>query len=410
MAADRSAAGQMKVLLLTDMFPPRSGGSGRWLWELYRRLEGVSVHVVAGATSGAETFDRAATMPIERIPLSFASWGVWAMRGVRQYGRATLQVSRILSRVRPDAVHCGKCLPEGLIAAFVKRWHAIPFHCFVHGEELTLAGTSRELARLTRWVLQQAAGVFANSRHTRDILVRTWGVPEDRIAVMHPGVDTSTFKPAPASSVVRERLGWASRRVILTVGALQKRKGQDMLIRALPAIRAKCPDVLYAIAGEGWERAYLEQLVGECGVSDIVQFRGVPTDTELVDCYQQCDMFALPNRQVGWDFEGFGMVLLEAQACGKPVIAGRSGGTRETMVPASTGELVPCETPEALAEATVRMLEHADIRSEMGARARSWVVEHFDWAVLAREARRRFTEPPSAGLTRAPRVTGRLSW
>lgn len=390
MAIDSGAA-DVKVLLITDMFPPRSGGSGRWLWELYRRLEGVSVHVVAGTTPGADTFDRTATMPIVRVPLSFSTWGVWNMRGASQYGRATLQVGRIVSRVHPDAIHCGKSLPEGLIAAVLRRWHGIPFHCFVHGEELTLAGTSNELTRLTRRVLRESAGIFANSRHTRDILLRSWGVQERHVTVMHPGVDTARFTPAPESSVVRQRLGWSGRRVILTVGALQKRKGQDMLIRALPAIRAKCPDVLYAIAGEGWERPYLERLVAEHGVGDSVQFRGVPSDAELVECYQQCDLFALPNRQVGWDFEGFGMVLLEAQACGKPVIAGRSGGTAETMDPSSTGELVACDTPDALAEAAVRLLEGADDRRAMGARARPWVVEHFDWRAIAIDAKRLFT-------------------
>jgi len=391
MVADRSGAADVKVLLIAEVFPPRSGGSGRWLWELYRRLDGVSVHIVAGATPGSDAFDQAATMPIVRVPLSFTTWGVRSVRGAVHYGRATLQVSRIVSRVRPDVIHCGKCLPEGLIAALVKRWHGLPFHCFVHGEELTLAGTSKELTRLTRRVLRESAGVVANSRHTRDILMRTWELPEHHITVMHPGVDTLKFTPAPGSSVVRERLGWTNRRVILTVGALQKRKGQDMLIRALPAIRAKCPDVLYAIAGEGWERPYLEGLVAEHGVSDAVQFRGVPTDAELVDCYQQCDLFALPNRQVGWDFEGFGIVLLEAQACGKPVIAGRSGGTVEAMDPSSTGELVDCDTPDALAEAAVRLLESADDRRAMGARARPWVVEHYDWRAMASDAERLFT-------------------
>jgi len=354
--------------------------------------------VVAGSTPGAETFDRSAPIPIVRIPLSFSSWGLWSLGGASRYGRTTLEVSRIVSRVLPDVIHCGKCLPEGLIASLVHRWYGIPFHCFVHGEELTLAGTSRELARLTRGVLRASAGVFANSRHTRDMLVNSWAVPEQRVTVMHPGVDTSKFSPAPESSIVRERLGWSQRRVILTVGALQKRKGQDMLIRALPAIRASCPDVLYAIAGEGWERPYLDQLVAEHGVSDAVQFRGSPTDIELVECYQQCDLFALPNRQVGWDFEGFGMVLLEAQACGKPVIAGRSGGTAEAMAPSSTGELVSCDAPDTLADAIVRLLECAQYRREMGARARPWVVEHFDWSVLASDARRLFGELSTAPL------------
>ena len=84
----------------------------------------------------------------------------------------------------------------------------------------------------------------------------------------------------------------------------------------------------YAIAGEGWELAYLQDLVRDLNVADLVQFCKVVSDDELIRCYQQCDLFALPNRQVGWDFEGFGIVLLEAQACGRAVIAGRSGGSR----------------------------------------------------------------------------------
>jgi phosphatidylinositol alpha-1,6-mannosyltransferase len=174
--------------------------------------------------------------------------------------------------------------------------------------------------------------------------------------------------------------------VILTVGALQKRKGQDMLIRALPAIRARCPDVLYAIVGEGWEQPYLDQLVAECRVEDLVQFRAVESDEALIECYQQCDLFVLPNRQVGWDFEGFGIVLLEAQACGKPVIAGRSGGTSEAVQPSLTGELVSCDEPDELADAVVELLENPDRRAAMGSCGREWVVRCFDWKLLADQA------------------------
>jgi phosphatidylinositol alpha-1,6-mannosyltransferase len=393
MAADSASAAAVKILLITDVFPPRHGGSGRWLWELYRRLDGINVDVVAGTFPGADTLDKTATLPILRVPLSFSSWGIWSVRGASQYLRATLEVSRIVSRIRPDVIHCGKCLPEGLIAVLVKKWHGVPFHCFVHGEELTLAGTSNELRRLTRKVLRESSGVIANSLHSREILLDTWGLPASRVTVMHPGVDTSQFTPSTVDSAVRQRLGWSSRRVILTVGALQKRKGQDMMIRALPAIRASCPDVLYAIIGEGWERPYLDQLVAENGVDDIVQFRGVPADAELIESYQQCDLFALPNRQVGWDFEGFGMVLLEAQACGKPVIAGRSGGTAETIQPSRTGELVTCDTPGALADAAIRLLNDRERRERMGVCARQWTVEQFDWEVLADRARRLFTNP-----------------
>jgi phosphatidylinositol alpha-1,6-mannosyltransferase len=287
--------------------------------------------------------------------------------------------------MRADVIHCGKSLPEGLIGAAIGRTSRVPLLVYVHGEELTLAAASRELRWLTRIVLRRAQTIVANSHHTKRLLVESWSAVPEKIVVMYPGVDTTKFVPAAPDAALRRRLGWTGRRVILTVGALQKRKGQDMMIRALSAIRSRCPQVLYAIAGEGWERSYLEALAQSCGVSDVVQFRGAPTETELIESYQQCDVFALPNRTVGWDFEGFGIVLLEAQACGKAVVAGRSGGTAETLQRGVTGELVDCETPEALAETVIGLLSAPEQLAEMGVRAREWAVAHFDWTVLARK-------------------------
>jgi len=383
----------VKILVVTQIFPPRRGGSGQWLWELYRRLPNFDVHVVAGRADGDVAFDRSAGLPISRIPLEFASWGVWDLRGAPDYAAAWYRLRAIASRFRPDVVHCGKCLPEGLLATWMHRWGGVPFIVYVHGEELTLAALSRELQRLTRIVLKRATRVVANSRHTRQLLVESWAVPTEKIVVMHPGVDTTRFVPAAPSVDVRKRLGWSDRRVILTVGALQKRKGQDTLIRALPAIRARCADVLYSIAGEGWERSRLEDLARNCGVADCVQFRGVPGDGELVDCYQQCDVFALPNRQVGWDFEGFGIVLLEAQSCGKPVIAGLSGGTSETMQASLTGEAICCDTPEPLGDTIASLLQDPERRAVIGSRGRQWMVENFDWSVLTGQAASAFVQP-----------------
>lgn len=376
----------MTILLVTEIFPPRTGGSGRWLWELYRRLTEVDVHVATTTTAGSKAFDRSSEIPIHRLPLRFSNWGAWDPRGGWRYARAFARLNALVSRIRPDALHCGKCLPEGLLALAVERWRGIPFCCYAHGEELTLARTSGELSRLTRNVLRAASRVIANSMFTRQLLVEEWGVPAAKVVVMHPGVDTSRFVPAPHDPVVRERLGWAGRRVILTVGALQKRKGQDMLIRALPRLCERFPDVLYAMVGSDWERPYLDALVTEYGVADRVQFRGVPADDELIQCYQQCDLFALPNRQVGWDVEGFGIALLEAQACGKPVIAGNSGGTADAIEPGVTGDLVETQSPETLADAIAALLTHSTRARLMGERGRQRIVEHFDWNKLRQQA------------------------
>lgn len=376
----------MKILLLAQVFPPQTGGSGRWLWELYRRLDSMDVHVAAAETPGDATFDAASALPVSRLPLQFRNWGIVDPRGLARYWRAFGRLSSLVARLRPDILHCGKCLPEGLLAVALSRRHGVPFSCYAHGEELTLASTSSELRWLTRLVLEASSQVIANSSFTRQVLTGEWGISPSKVVVMHPGVDTRLFTPAAPDASVRSRLGWTGRQVVLTVGALQKRKGQDTMIRALPSIRASCPNVLYAIAGEGWERAYLEHLVDELNVRDAVQFLGTPADDELVTCYQQCDLFALPNRQIGWDVEGFGMALVEAQACGKPVIAGNSGGTADTLRAGVTGELVDATSPDAVADAVVRLLTDRPRAELMGTHARTWAVERFGWGHMVEQA------------------------
>jgi phosphatidylinositol alpha-1,6-mannosyltransferase len=272
----------------------------------------------------------------------------------------------------------------------LKRSSGLPYLCYVHGEELNLATTSRELAWLTRRALRGASLVIANSHNTEGLLREGWGLRAERVRVLNPGADTGYFVPAPRDRARRARLGWGDRPVVLTVGRLQKRKGHDMMIRALAEVRRSFPDVLYAIVGDGEERAALEGLVDAEGLRGHVQFLGEVDDAGLLNCYQQCDLFVLANRQVGQDIEGFGMVLVEAQACGKPVVAGQSGGTAETMSVPQTGLVVPADTPGPVAAAVTELLSDGPRRTAMGRAARPWAVEHFDWDSLTARAGRLF--------------------
>jgi phosphatidylinositol alpha-1,6-mannosyltransferase len=243
---------------------------------------------------------------------------------------------------------------------------------------------------MVRRVLFSAKYLIANSHNTASILENNWRVRSDRIRVIHPGVDTKKFVPHPFDLTVRERLGWGQRPVILTVGRLQKRKGQDMMIRALVELHDNLPDTLYAVVGGGEELTSLKELAVAEGVHDSVIFYGDIDDLTMIEMYQQCDLFVLPNRQVGRDIEGFGMVLLEAQACGKPVVAGQSGGTAETMIPGETGLVVSCNEPASLARAIREMLENDEQRRRFGHAARVWVTQNFDWEIAAQRAFQQF--------------------
>ena len=377
----------MARLLISEIFPPKTGGSGRWFWELYRRLPPDSYVIAAGEDPRQEAFDRMHDLRVVRLPLTMRAWGLRSLTGLRGY---TLAIRRLLPLVRREGVtevYCGRCVPEGVMALALKLWAGLPYACFVHGEEG--APTGREYYWLVRRVFRGAEFLIANTRNTMRVIQEDWGVPASQLRLLHPGVDTTRFTPAERDPAVREALGWGDRPVVLTVSRLQLRKGHDQMILALRAIRSTVPDVLYAIAGDGEERLRLQDLVVREGLEDHVQLLGEVDEDQLLRCYQQCDLFVLPNRQVGRDIEGFGMVLLEAQACGKPVVAGASGGTAETMDIPETGLVVPCEAPDGLARVVAELLSDLE-RRRMGWAARDWVVANFDWESLARQAEQIF--------------------
>ncbi len=395
----------MTTLLVSEIFPPKIGGSGRWFWELYSRLPRDAYAVAAGSDPDERRIDRATDLRIDRVPLSFPTRFL-RPSSIGPYWRAARMLTDSVRQRGVQWLHAARCLPEGLLAAAVARRCGIRYACFAHGEEVNLSNReltppwhrrrvyeSRELGWIVGVVLKNAAYVIANSDNTAAILTERWGLPSERVQRVHPGVDIDRFTPG-VDPDVRARLRWSDRRVILTVGRLQRRKGHDVLIRALPDIRARVPEVLYAIVGDGEERAGLERLAASTGVVDAVRFLGEVGDDELLDCYRQCDLFVLPNREIAGDIEGFGLVLLEAQACGRPVVAGDSGGTRETMDPGRTGLLVPCDHPAELAERLAELLADPARLESMGAAGRRWIEERFGWDASARSAAEVFARWP----------------
>ncbi|WP_417538422.1 glycosyltransferase family 4 protein [Marinobacter sp.] len=376
-----------KILLLSEVFPPTHGGSGRWFWEIYSRFPDGSVVCMVGEHPGAQIVDPEFPHTIYRFPLNSREWGLRSYAGFRYYLKVWSRLKKLVKTDDVAQVHCGRILPEGLAAMFLNLTHGVPYTCYVHGEDVEVALTSRELKLLTKLVMRRADRIVANSQNSLRILLDKWQLPEHKVVVMNPGVDVDKFIPAPEHQRFEK---WVGKRVILTVGRLQQRKGQDMMIRALPILEPRFPNLHYCIVGGGAEREALIELATDLRVSHMVEFAGEISDTDMVMHYQNCDLFALPNRRIGNDDEGFGMVLLEAQACGRPVLAGNSGGTRETLEHGVSGVLVDCSTPEPIAEALHALLQNPNELLVMGEAGRRRVLQCFSWESLAKDALRLF--------------------
>lgn len=376
----------MHTLVLTEIFPPTFGGSGRYFSELYSRLPRDQYLIYAAETPTAAEYDRTHDLNLVRRPMVIGDRGIRRYGSLKFYLQTALRVRKLVKREGIGMIHCGRNLPEGFVGYLVNKLCGVPYLFFTHGEDISVSRRSREMTWMTRRVMAAARGAIGNSFNTRRLLIEEWGYPAERIGVIQPGVDTTRYVPVPRDEAQRTELGWSGRTVILTVGRLQKRKGQDMMIRALAAIRQSHPSVLYAIIGTGEEDAPLRELAKREGQQDHVQFIGGVSDDRMLQCHQQCDLFALPNRAVGPDLEGFGIVLLEAQACGKPVLAGNNGGTGETMDAPHTGVIVDCSEPEPLATAVNELLSDPTRMTEVGRRGRSWVTERFDWSNVAERA------------------------
>lgn len=364
-----------QYILLSEIFPPKTGGSGRWFWGLYTRLDKEKTIVVTGIDDDAEDVDAQSGLEIYRIPLSSESWGVMSLKGLRFYFTAIRHILKLVKKHEIKSIHSGRTLHEGVIAMVVKFITGTPYLCYVHGEDIEMCWSSREFVFLVNAVMKNSDLLICNSINSAKLLDKWSGAKKEKVRVLHPGVDASAFCPSSSSKEARD----AFRKIILTVSRLQPRKGHDVLISAMPEILKIHPDLHYVIVGSGQQYDHLKSLVKKLDLENHVSLLGECSDEEILHWYRQCDLFVLPNRTIGNDVEGFGIVLLEAQACAKPVIAGDSGGTRETMEVGGTGYIVDCRTTEFLAETIINLFDDLEKMNRMGEDARKHVLAKFDW-------------------------------
>lgn len=372
------------VLVLTELFLPTKGGTAVWFAEVYRRLGGKEVHIVTADVPGAAEVDRLHPNRIHRLDLRRVPW--LRPESLGMYARFFARSLRLALTRRPLAVHAGRALPEGLVAWAVARLSGRPVVIYAHGEELTTWGRGGKYQAM-RFALRHADRVIANSGYTQEELLRM-GVPGERIVQINPGVDVERFRPGLACGDLRAAIGIRpEQKLILSVGRLQRRKGFDMVVQCLPELARLGVDARYALIGIGEDQAYLAELARTQGVADRVHFLGHVSAEDLPRWYNACDVFAMPNREINGDTEGFGMVFLEAAACGKPSIAGAAGGTGAAVLEGVSGYRVDGTNLAALAEALACVLRDAELAARLGQAGLARALAEFSWDAVADRTR-----------------------
>jgi len=367
-----------RVLLVTNDFPPRRGGIQSYLVELVTRLAATGEHtltVYAPQWKDAETFDGAAV----------------GYQVVRHPGTLMLPVPAVDIRMRRlivergiDTVWFGAAAPLGLLARRARQVGATRVLASTHGHEVgwSMLPVARSVLRR---IGDDTDAITFVSRYTRGRFASAFG-PHAGLEHLPPGVDADRFRPDPASrAVLRGRYGLGERPTVLCLSRLVPRKGQDMLITALPSIRQRVDGAALVIAGGGPYMTELQKLAKRFGVSEHVTFTGGVPAAELPAYHAMADVFAMPcrTRGAGLDVEGLGIVFLEASATGVPVIAGSSGGAPETVQHNKTGMVVDGRSVDQIADAVSGLLADPDRAAKMGAAGRDWVTAHWRWDDLA---------------------------
>lgn len=377
-----------RTLVVTNDFPTRQGGIEAFVLALCERMPPSEVVVYTASMPGDRAYDATLPFPVVRDPAG-------TLLPTPAVARRT---SEVLRSTGCDRVLFGAAAPLGLLATPLRRAGAERLVGLTHGHETWWArvpAARRALRRIGR----TTDTLTYLGDYTRSIIAGALA-PEDaeRMVRLTPGVDVDAFRPGSGGEIVRKRLGIApDRPVVACVARLTERKGQDVLIRAWPHVLREVPDALLLVVGDGPHRAVLHRLVDVEGMRSHVLFAGAVPWEEIPPYFDAADVFAMPcrTRLGGLEPEALGIVFLEAQASGLPVVVGDSGGAPDAVQHGKTGYVVDPYNPVAVAAKISRLLTDRDLARSMGAAGRAWVRESWTWETSVARLRELLGYPTS---------------
>lgn len=381
---------QLSYLVTADSFLPHSGGSRVYYAALYRHLLQEypdRVVLLTKKVPGWREFDQRESSDNFKIRRRFHPLPDWKYQ---QWPKALPQLAHVASTAmvgRYDCLHCGDLFPQAFNGVFLRKAFGLPLLIFCHGDEISQTDRRRYQPRVRNFIYRHADAIIAANQFACDGLARI-GIPRERVHKLTPGVELENFHPRPKRPDLIQRYHLQASKVLLTAARLVPRKGHRIVLQALPKVLAAVSNVKYLIAGDGPERPKLEQLVRELHLESAVIFTGDINHAEICDYYNLCDAFVMANRlEPGGDVESFGMVFTEANAVGKPVVGGRSGGTAEAIVDSVTGFLVDPESSDDVAGRLLLLLQNDELSQHMGAAGLNRVASEFNWNTRAQTFR-----------------------
>jgi phosphatidyl-myo-inositol dimannoside synthase len=370
-----------RILIYSHEFPPMTGGAGRYTCEIASSLSKLGnqvsvLTIMRGKDDGVD--DHMLPFNVFRAPKIFIGGEKFPGLFGFIYRYFALRPSVILIADKWAQLVCG-------VARLI-----VPFKYYmtVHGSEIFL-NTRLKMGqwRLRRWLFRRACvkaqKIFAVSGYTKKLLIEA-GVDSSVIVVTGNGINADEFSRKAGPQKLKQKLGINGEKILLTLARLNPRKGQDMVIAAMPRVLEKAPDTKYVIVGQGDDRNRLRELADKHGLNGKVIFCGSVPDNEIVDYYDMCDVFVMPSRRDGPWVEGFGISFLEAAARAKPAIGGSHGGVGTAILDGETGLLVDPENPEEIAEAIISLLSDPQYARALGQAGRKRCFDFFKWEDVGR--------------------------
>jgi glycosyltransferase involved in cell wall biosynthesis len=367
-----------RICLVTHFFPPHMGGIEKVSYEQSKRLTplGYQIDVLTSKikernqhpAKGIQVFQYSTLNVAERIGVPYPILSIEAYK----------QFTDVIRKC--DLVHAhGHVYLSSYLAAKIAKRHNKPFILTQHNTFINYQSWLNMLEYLNdlaigKTVLKTADRIIVVSKKTKQYVLKL-GADKSKTSVIYNGVDIDNFQPVNRGES-RKKVGLPkNRKIILSVRRLVYKNGLDTLIESVPSVARNHPDTLFVVVGKGPSRKLIEDHIKELEIQDNIILAGFVPDELLPTYYGAADYFVLPSASG----EGLPLVLLEAMACGLPVLATKVGGTPEIIKHMKTGVLVPPRNPEAIAEAMSKLLAEEELGPAIGEEARRDIEERFSW-------------------------------